>query len=267
MSFAHCDSDWPTLTTTLFPFSNCVFTPKSFTHFHLKFSPHLAIILWNIGVICNKSHIFWCNSSVVKLSGLTKCFLELWKESMSKENLEVSRSPGKLLLKTTYKNVKKVCYLGSKRKINQGLLETFALCCILSCYCVLCLFCQGCYVGFDCAHAAGNVELELHDWGVDFACWCSYKVSWQETSKVLLTVSSRHSPEWMRLCGAVGQMSFLRNINVLSGKGWDNTTSSDFRRLYQGVKLILHRGSHTVHFDLKWAGPAKLPFNPWDILM
>lgn len=41
----------------------------------------------------------------------------------------------------------------------------------------ICQFAQslGIIVGYDLAHAVGNVPLYLHDWGVDFAAWCNYK--------------------------------------------------------------------------------------------
>ena len=34
---------------------------------------------------------------------------------------------------------------------------------------------RGIFVGFDLAHAVGNIQLDLHKWDIDFAVWCSYK--------------------------------------------------------------------------------------------
>lgn len=38
-----------------------------------------------------------------------------------------------------------------------------------------CAKAKGCLAGWDLAHAIANVPLQLHDWGVPFACWCTYK--------------------------------------------------------------------------------------------
>lgn len=62
----------------------------------------------------------------------------------------------------------------------------------------------GAIVGFDLAHAAGNVDLNLHDWGVDFAAWCSYKYLNSSPGGVSgIFVHERHGerPELPRFAG------------------------------------------------------------------
>lgn len=41
---------------------------------------------------------------------------------------------------------------------------------------------KGCVIGWDLAHTFANVPLKLHEWDVDFACWCSYKFKWRLVS-------------------------------------------------------------------------------------
>lgn len=67
---------------------------------------------------------------------------------------------------------------------------------------------QGAYVGFDLAHGAGNIEMELHQWQVDFAAWCSYKYMNSgpgNASGAFIHEKHHQNKELVRLAGWWGQ--------------------------------------------------------------
>ncbi len=87
----------------------------------------------------------------------------------------------------------------------------------------------GAVVGFDLAHAAGNINLELHAWGVDFAAWCGYKYLNSSPGGVSgMFVHERHAykPELPRFAGWWGYDKETRfqmqpGFNPMRGaEGW-----------------------------------------------
>jgi kynureninase len=112
----------------------------------------------------------------------------------------------------------------------------------------------GVMVGFDLAHAAGNVELRLHDWDVDFACWCSYKYLNSGPGAVAgayIHERYHHDPSVMRLAGWWGHDKATRfrmekGFNpIQKAEGWQLSTPS----------LLLyacHRASLEIFEEAGW---------------
>lgn len=87
----------------------------------------------------------------------------------------------------------------------------------------------GAFVGWDLAHAAGNVNLKLHEWNVDFAAWCSYKYlnsSPGGVSGMFVHQKHEYKPELPRFAGWWGydkETRFLMEpgFNPIKGaEGW-----------------------------------------------
>jgi len=74
---------------------------------------------------------------------------------------------------------------------------------------------KGCIVGFDLAHAVGNVPMHLHDWDVDFAAWCTYKylsAGAGALSGVFINDKHTNNPDLPRFCGWWGHEMSTRFV-------------------------------------------------------
>lgn len=105
----------------------------------------------------------------------------------------------------------------------------------------------GAKAGFDLAHAAGNVALQLHEWNVDFACWCSYKYLNAGPGAVgaaFVHERYHHDKSLKRFAGWWGynkEKRFFMEPHfdaIPSAEGWQLSTPSPL--LYAAHKASLH---------------------------
>lgn len=143
---------------------------------------------------------------------------------------------------------------------------------------------KGCRVGFDLAHAVGNVEMHLHDWCVDFACWCTYKYLNSGPGAVAgAFVHERHDSDknlkqfkgWWGvefrkrfsmmnddlpfIPGAMGyalcnppvlsMLPVLASIEIFHEVGMEKVVAKQ-RQLTGYLELLLHRTIGSAHFEI-----------------
>jgi len=108
----------------------------------------------------------------------------------------------------------------------------------------------GALIGFDLAHAVGNIPLRLHDWSADFACWCSYKYLNSGPGGVGgAFVHERHgnNPDTFRLAGWWGHDAASRfrmqkgYVPQPGAAGWQMSNAPVFN-------MVAHRASLDI-FD------------------
>ena len=116
----------------------------------------------------------------------------------------------------------------------------------------------GAVVGFDLAHAAGNLELELHEWDVDFAVWCSYKyLNGGPGAVAAAFVHERHATSFdlPRFAGWWGNNKATRFtmgpiFEPLAGaEGWQlsNPPILQMAALSASLEIFEEAGMHNLH--------------------
>jgi kynureninase len=106
----------------------------------------------------------------------------------------------------------------------------------------------GATVGFDLAHAAGNIALHLHDWNVDFACWCSYKYLNSGPGSVAgAFVHERHlkNKDLIRLAGWWGHDKATR---FQMNKGFDPMQTAEAWQISNAP--VLSMAAHKAALDI-----------------
>ncbi|HEY6977101.1 MAG TPA: kynureninase [Chitinophagaceae bacterium] len=120
----------------------------------------------------------------------------------------------------------------------------------------------GVYAGFDLAHAVGNVELQLHDWNIDFACWCSYKYLNSGPGSVAgVYIHERHAtnttlPRFAGWWGHTKEMRFKmgKGFNAIpTAEGWQlsNVPVLSMAAHKASLDIFNEAGIHNLHTKRK----------------